>query len=74
MEGFTNKLIDILLAIVIFVALLGVIVTSLNGFTWSAVNIGGTVYNMAWAPYIVVILLVVGLVYLTYKYLFSKHK
>lgn len=74
MEGLTEKLIDVLLAIVIFCALITVIITSVNGVTWSALNIAGTEYNMAWAPYVIVLVLVVGLVVLVYRYILKGKK
>jgi TRAP-type C4-dicarboxylate transport system permease small subunit len=74
MEGFTEKILDVLIALVIFFALLGVIITSTNGLNWSALNIGGTVTNLSWAPYIIVLVIVVGAVYLVYRYLLHKKK
>lgn len=71
-QGMTENLVDILIGIVIFIALFGFILTSLNGFTWSAVNAGGTVVNLSWAPYVLVILLVVGLVYLGFRMIKKK--
>lgn len=73
MEGLTEKLIDVLLALVIFCALITVIITSINGVTWSALNIAGTVYNFAWAPYVIVLVIIVALVVLVYRYML-KHK
>ena len=71
MEGFTEKLIDVLLALVIFFALIGVIITATNSstFTWSAVNVGGTVYNFSWVPYVIILVVLVGSVILVYKYM-----
>ena len=67
-----TKLLDILLAIVIFGALFGFIITSLNGVSWASINAGGTVVNLSFAPYIIVLLTVVGLVYLVYSHSFKK--
>lgn len=74
MDGFTEKILDVLIALVIFFALLGVIVTATNptSFTWSAMNIGGTNYNLAWAPYIIVLVIVVGAVVLVYRYMLKR--
>jgi len=76
MEGFTEKIIDVLLAIVIFFALIGVIITATNSasFVWSAVNIGGTVYDVSWVPYIMVLLILVGVVVLVYRYMIKRKK
>ena len=74
MEGFVNKILDVLLALVIFFALIGVIITSTNGISWGALNIGGTVTNLAWAPYVIVLVIVVGAVYLVYKYMITHKK
>lgn len=75
MEGLTEKLLDILIGLVIFFALLGVIVTATGTIAWATLNIGGTVYNLAWAPYIIVLVIVVAVVVLTYRYMLKKgHK
>jgi hypothetical protein len=62
-----DNMLDVLIGVVIFVALIGVIVSSINKFDWANMNISGTMFDASWAPYILVILLVVGLVYLGYK-------
>jgi len=72
MVQMLDKLLDVLIGVVIFVALFGVILTNINGFDWTAVNVSGTIYNFAWAPFILVILLVVGLIYLGYKMISKK--
>lgn len=70
-----DSMLEVLLGIVIFVALFGFIVTSLNGFNWSAINAGGTIVNLSFAPYIIVLLIVLGLVYLIYAKFYKKqHK
>ena len=76
MDGFTEKILDVLIAVVIFFALIGVIITSTNTatFVWGAVNVGGTVYNLAWVPYILVLVILVGAVVLVYRYMLSKKK
>lgn len=66
-NGMLDSLIEVLIGVVIFVALFGVIITSINDFDWAAVNVSGTVTDFSWAPYILVLLLVVGLVYMGYK-------
>lgn len=75
MEGFTEKILEVLIALVLFFALIGVIITSTNSssFDWSAVNIGGTVTNLSWAPYVIVLVVVVGALILVYQYML-KHK
>jgi hypothetical protein len=76
MDGFVDKIIDVLLALVIFSALFGVIITTgLNptAFSWKALNFGGTVYDFSWAPYIIGIMIIIGVVYLVYRY-FLKNK
>lgn len=75
MDGFTEKILDVLIAVVIFFALIGVIITSTNSasFTWDAVNVGGTSYNLSWVPYILVLIILVGAVVLVYRYML-KHK
>lgn len=67
-----DTLIEVLIGVVVFIALFGFIITSLNGFDWTAVNVSGTAYDFSWAPYILVILLVVGLVYLGYRMVSKK--
>lgn len=75
MDGFVEKLLDVLIAVIIFFALVGVIITSTNSssFSWSAVNVAGAEYNLSWAPYIIVLVIVVGAVVLVYRYML-KHK
>lgn len=70
--NFTDKLIDILIGVLLFTALFGVIIAGFNGVTWSALNIAGTVYNMSWAPYVIVLLIVIGLVYFALKFVRGK--
>lgn len=74
MDGFTEKILDVLIAVVIFFALIGVIIGATNSasFSWGAVNIGGTVYDFAWVPYILVLVILVGAVVLVYKYMLKK--
>jgi cytochrome c biogenesis factor len=69
-----DKLLDVLLGIVIFVALFGFIVTSLNGFDWAHINAGGTIVNLSFAPYVIVLVIVIGLVYLVYEKFYHKKK
>ena len=73
MDGFVEKILDVLIAMAVFFALIGVIVGFTNGLNWGALNIGGTVVNFAWFPYVLIILIVVGVVVLTYRYML-KHK
>lgn len=75
MEGFTEKILDVLIAVVLFFALIGVIITSTNssGFTWSAVNVGGSVKDLSFVPYIIVLVILIGVVVLVYRYML-KHK
>jgi hypothetical protein len=72
MDGFTEKILDVLIAVVIFFALIGVIITSTSGLSWSALNIGGVVTNLSWAPYILVLVIVVGAVVLVYRFMLHK--
>jgi len=67
-------LLDTLIGIVVFVALFGFIVTSLNGFDWSNINAGGTIVNLSFAPYIIILVIVLGLVYLVYNKFLKKKK
>jgi hypothetical protein len=71
MDGFTEKLLDALIAVIMFFALIGVIISSTNtaGFAWSAVNIGGTSTNLSFVPYILVLVIVIGAVILVYKHM-----
>jgi polyferredoxin len=69
-----DKLLDVLLGIVIFVAIFGFIVTSLNGFDWANINAGGTIVNLSFAPYVIVLVIVIGLVYLVYEKFYHKKK
>jgi hypothetical protein len=67
-----EKVIDALVVLLIVFALIGVIVTNTNSLTWSALNIGGTVYNMSWFPFVLVILIIAGIITaLVYHF---KHK
>jgi len=72
MDGFTEKILDVLIAVVIFFALIGVIVSATIGLTWSALNIGGTVYNLSWVPYVIVLVILVGAVVLVYRFMLKK--
>ena len=75
MEGFTEKLLDVLLAVIIFFALIGVIIGATNGtLDWGAVNISGTLYDLSWVPYVLVLIIVVSAVVLVVKYMRGKHK
>jgi uncharacterized membrane protein len=76
MDGFTEKILDVLIAVVIFFALIGVIIgaTNSSAFSWDAVNIGGTVYNFAWVPYILVLVILVGAVVLVYRFMLKGKK
>lgn len=72
---FVDKMIDILIALILFSALFGVVLTTgLNPtqFSWKALNFGGTVYDLSWAPFVIGILIVIGVVYLVYKNFLSK--
>lgn len=74
MDGFTEKILDVLIAVVIFFALIGVIFTSSTGLNWSAVNIGGTSTNLSWVPYILILVICVGAVVLVYRFMLHKGK
>lgn len=74
MDGFTEKILDVALGAVIFFALITVILTATNGIAWSAVNVGGTNYNLAWFPYVLVLCIVVGCVVLIYRHMLKKGK
>lgn len=76
MRGFTEKLLDVLIAVVLFFALIGVIITATNssGFTWDAVNVAGTSRDLSWAPYIIVLVIVVGALVLVYRYMLAHKK
>jgi hypothetical protein len=77
MEGFTEKILDVLIAVVLFFALIGVILTSTNtsGFTWGAVNVGGSLKDLSFVPYIIVLVIVIGAIVLVYRYMLKgKHK
>lgn len=74
MDGFTEKVLDVVLGAVIFFALIGVIVTSTNGTTWSALNVGGTNYNLAWFPYVLVLVIITGAVVLIYRHMLGRKK
>ena len=69
MDGFVDKLLDVLLALVIFFALIGVIISQTNGLNWATLNIGGTVTNLSWVPYVIVLVVVIVAVLLVYKYM-----
>lgn len=75
MKGFTEKILDVLIACVIFFALIGVIVSSTNtNLTWSAVNVGGSQKDFSYVPYILVLVILVGAVLLVYRYMLSHKK
>lgn len=69
-----DVLIDVLIAFALLSALFGIVIGFLNpsSFSWSALNIGGTVYNFAWVPYILAIFVIVGIVLLVKKKLLKK--
>lgn len=68
----TGKTLDIVIAVVIVFALLPVIITSSNGTTWGAVNLGGTVYDLSWFPFVLLLVIIAGIVILVYRH--YKHK
>lgn len=72
MADMLGKLIPVLVGVVIFIALFGFIVTSINGFNWKVVNAGGTSVDLSWAPYVLILLLVIGFVYLGYSVIRGK--
>lgn len=74
MIDLPEKLLDVLIAIVMFFALIGVIFTSANpsSLNWGVVNVGGTNYNLTWVPYILILVILVGAVILVYKYMVDK--
>lgn len=76
MNGFTEKILDVLIAVVIFFALIGVIISATNssGFTWSAINVGGATKDLSWVPYILVLVILVGAVVLVYRYMLKGKK
>jgi len=74
MDGFTEKILDVLIAVVLFFALVGVILTSTTGLNWSAVNIGGTTTNLSFVPYLIVLIICIGVVVLVYRYMLSSKK
>ncbi len=73
MDGFVEKMLDVLIALAIFFALIGVIIGFTNGLNWSALNVGGTVTSFSWVPYILILVVLIGTVVLTYRYML-KHK
>ena len=74
MDGFTEKILDVLIAVVLFFALVGVILTSTTGLNWSVVNIGGTNTNLSFVPYLIVLIICIGVVVLVYRYMLSSKK
>ena len=74
MEGFTEKILDVLIAVVLFFAIIGVILTSTTGLNWSAINVGGTVTNLSFVPYLIVLIIVIGVVVLIYRAMLTKKK
>ena len=76
MVDVADILMDILVGFAILGALFGIIIGFLNptAFSWSALNIGGTVYSFIWVPYLLAILVVVGVVVLFKNKLMKKHK
>lgn len=72
MDGFVDKILDVLIAVVIFFALIGVIITATNGLAWKTLNVAGTVYDLSWVPYILVLVILVGAVILVYKFMLKR--
>lgn len=71
-----NVLIDVLIGFAFLSALFGIVIGFLNPstFSWAALNIGGTIYNFAWVPYILGILVIVGVIILFKDKLLKKGK
>ena len=74
MDGFAEKILDVLIAVVLFFAIIGVIITSTTGLDWSALNVGGTTTNLSFVPYLIVLIIVIGVVVLVYRYMLHKKK
>lgn len=73
MDGFVEKVLDVLLALIIFFALIGIILDATNTVSWATLNVGGSIKNFAWVPYLLVVVILVAVVFLVYRY-FLKHK
>ena len=69
MRDVTTILLDVLLGLVIFFALLGVIITQTNTLGWSTLNVGGTVYNLNWVPFVLVLIVVIVIIVLVYAHI-----
>lgn len=63
MADVLGFLLDNLLAVVIFTALFGVIISGFTAFNWGVVNIGGTNYNLYWVPLVIVFVIIAGVIY-----------
>jgi hypothetical protein len=76
MADVTELLMDLLIGFAILGALFGIIIGFLNPttFSWSALNIGGTVYSFSWVPYLLALLVIVGIVILFKNKLMKKGK
>lgn len=74
MDGFTEKILDVLIAVVLFFALVGVIITSTTGLNWASVNVGGTITNLSFVPYLIVLVICIGVVVLVYRYILGHKK
>lgn len=74
MEDFGEKMLTVLIAVVLFFALIGVIIGQTTSLTWSALNIGGTIVNLSFVPYVLVLVIVIGVIILAYRYMLKKHK
>lgn len=74
MKNVAEILLDVLLGLVIFFALLGVIVNQTNTLGWASLNIGGTSYNLNWLPFVLVIIIVVAVAILVYKHMVKGKK
>jgi hypothetical protein len=72
MKDVTTILLDVLLGLIIFFALLGVIITQTNTLGWSTLNVGGSIYNLNWVPFVLVLIIVLGIIVLVYANF--KHK
>lgn len=74
MEDFGEKMLTVLIAVVLFFALIGVIIGQTTSLSWNALNIGGTTVNLSFVPYVLVLVIVIGVIILAYRYMLKKNK
>lgn len=74
MDDYVDKLILVLLGLVIFFALIGVIISQSNTVNWAALNVGGQTVNLSFAPYVIILVVVIATIIIVYRYMLKHRK